>query len=86
MIKSLRKRAELATQEIQKIIGTPGCDHPKEIENAIERTIISALLEERHRCAEVASALEHDQDKAHKISNEIRRVNTALVVNLSSMR
>jgi len=87
MTKSLRERAEAATQEVQSILGVSGEDHPKEIADAIEKTIISALLEERHRCADVAMrCCEEDQDKAHKLSEEIRRVNTALAANLGAMR
>ena len=87
MTKSLRERAEQATHEVQNILGVSAEDHPKEVADAIEQTIINALLEERHRCADVAlKCCEEDQDKAHKIADEIRRVNTALMANLSSMR
>jgi hypothetical protein len=50
MTKSLRERAEQATQEVQGILGVSAEEHPKEIEDAIEQAIINALLEERHRC------------------------------------
>ena len=87
MTKSLRERAEQATQEVQKILGLSAEEHTKEITNAIEKTIIYALLEERHRCADVAfKYLDEDQVKAKLIAEEIRRVNTVLVSNLSSMR
>jgi len=87
MTKSLRERAEQATQEVHSILGVSSADHSKEVADAIEQTIIKALLEERHRCADVAfQCCEEDEDKAHKLADEIRRVNTALVANLSSMR
>ena len=87
MTKSLRERAEQATQEVQGILGVSAEEHPKEIEDAIEQAIINALLKERHRCADVAfECCNEDRDKAHKIADEIRRVNTALVANLSAMR
>jgi len=87
MTKSLRERAELATQEVHSILGVSLEGHSKEVADAIEQTIIKALLEERHRCADVAfQCCEEDQDKAHKVADEIRRINTALVANLSSMR
>ena len=87
MTKSLRERAEKATQEVQKILGLSEEDHPKEISDSIEKTIIHALLEERHRCADVAfEFLNEDQIKAKHVAEEIRRVNTVLVSNLSSMR
>ena len=87
MTKSLRDRADEATRKVQKILGVSPEEHPKEVADAIEKTIIKALLEERHRCADVAfKCCEEDMDKAHKIADEIRRINTALVANLSSMR
>jgi hypothetical protein len=87
MTKSLRDRAEEATQQVQSILGVSVDEHPKELADAIEKTIINALLEERHRCADVAfKCCEEDKDKAHKVSDEIRRVNTALMANLSAMR
>jgi S-adenosylmethionine synthetase len=87
MTKSLRERAEQATQEVQQILGLSAEEHPKEISDAIEKTIIHALLEERHRCADVAfEFLDEDQVKAKHVAEEIRRINTVLVSNLSSMR
>lgn len=87
MTKSLRERAEQASRDVQAILGVTSEDHSKELVDSIEQTIIKALLEERHRCADVAfQCCEEDQDKAHKIATEIRRVNTALMANLSSMR
>jgi hypothetical protein len=87
MSKSLRERAEQATQEVQQILGLSAEEHPKEISDAIEKTIIHALLEERHRCADVAfEFLDGDKVKAKHVAEEIRRINTVLVSNLSSMR
>jgi len=86
-MKSLRERAEETTKEVQDALGVSADTHPKEIADAIERAIINALLEERRRCADIAfKCCIEDQDKAHQVSEEIKRVNTALVVNLSSMR
>jgi len=87
MANSLRERAEAATKEVQDILGVSAEDHPKEIADAIEHTITLALLEERKRCADVAfKCCEEDMDKAHKVAEEINRVNTALIANLSAMR
>jgi hypothetical protein len=87
MTKSLRERAEDAAQQVHTILGVDQDERPKEVADAIEKTIIKALLEERHRCADVAfQCCEEDKDKAHKVADEIRRVNTALMANLSSMR
>ena len=61
--------------------------HPKEIADAIERTIINALLEERKRCADVAlNCCDDDREKGQLIAEEINRINAALVANLSSLR
>ncbi len=87
MAKSLRDRAEAATKEVQEILGVTADTHPKEIADALEQTIINALLEERQRCADVASnCFKNDPQKADQIAEEINRVNTALVANLSAMR
>jgi hypothetical protein len=87
-MKSLRERAEETCKEVLGILdGTGGGGNSKKIAGAIEKAIINALLEERHRCANVAlKCCSEDEDKAHKIDEEIRRVNTALIANLSSMR
>ncbi len=87
MTKSLRERAETAAKEVQEILGLTADTHPKEIADAIERTITNALLEERKRCADVASkCYKDDREKAISIAEEINRVNTALIANLSALR
>jgi hypothetical protein len=87
IMKSLRERAESATKDVNSILGVSADDHSKEVADAIEQTIINALLEERHRCADIAlKCSEDDKDKARQISEEIRRVNTALIANLSALR
>ncbi len=87
MTESLRERAEAATKEVQDILGVTADTHPKETADALERTIINALLEERQRCAAVAlKCCKDDQKKGEMIAEEINRINTALVANLSSMR
>jgi hypothetical protein len=84
---SLRARAEIATKEVQNILGATADSHPKEIADAIERTITNALLEERKRCADVASkCCGDDPRKADMIAEEVNRINTALMANLSAMR
>jgi len=85
--KSLRDRACEATKRINKILGVTDKSHDKEVAVAIEKAIIDALLEERERCATVAfECLPEDQDRAHKVAEEVRRVRNALVTNLNSMR
>ena len=86
--KSLRERADETAKRIQVILGPEAELYPKEITDAVEKAIIDALLEERERCASVA--FDHvcieDRDRAHKLAEEVRRVRTALVTNLNSMR
>ncbi len=87
MTESLRERADAATKEVQDILGVSADTHPKEIADALERTIINALLEERRRCAEVAlKCCGDDRKKGQTIVEEINRTNTALIANLSAMR
>lgn len=86
--KSLRQRAEEAKEKVQKILDVSCAGHDEEVVKAIEETIIEALLEERERCASVAydHVCAEDRDRAHKLSEEIKRIRTALTVNLDSMR
>ena len=87
MAASLRERADAATKEIQDILGVSADTHTKEIADALERAIINALLEERKRCADVAlKCCGGDRKRGHEIAEEINRINTALIANLSSMR
>ena len=87
MTESLRERADAATKEVQDILGVSADNHPKEIADAMERTIIKALLEERQRCADVAlKCCGDDRKKGQTIAEEINRINTALVANLSALR
>ncbi len=87
MAASLRERAEDATKKVQDILGVSADTQPKEIADALERTIINVILEERRRCSDVASkCLKDDRQKADKVAEEINRTNTALVANLSAMR
>lgn len=87
MSKNLRERAEDTAQEVQKILGRSNKNHPKEVADAIETAIINALVEERQRCADVARiCCADDVEKAKHVSEEIARVKSVLITNLSSMR
>ena len=87
MATSLRERTDAATKEVQDILGVSADTQPKEIADAIERAITNALLEERKRCTDVASkCCGDDREKGQTIAEEINRINTALVANLSVMR
>jgi len=86
--KSLRDRAEETKKNIQDLLDISCSGHDEEVIKAIEKTIIEALLAERERCAVVAfkHCCDEDQDKAHKLAADIKRVRSALVTNLNSMR
>ncbi|MBL4693153.1 MAG: hypothetical protein JKY92_07480 [Magnetovibrio sp.] len=86
--KSLRDRAEETKSKIQELLDISCSGHDEEVIKAIEQTIIDALLSERERCAVVAfkHCCEEDRDMAHKVAEDIKRVRTALVTNLESMR
>jgi len=86
--KSLRERAEEAKQKIQDVLDISCGSHDEAVIKTIEKAIIEALLEERERCAAVAynHVCAEDRDRAHKLSEEIKRVRTALSANLESLR
>ena len=87
MAKSLKERAEATTKEVQDILGGTADSHSKEVADALEITITKALLEERRRCADVASnCCDDDRERGDRIAEEINRINTALIANLSAMR
>ncbi|MBL4614583.1 MAG: hypothetical protein JKY27_06895 [Magnetovibrio sp.] len=86
--KSLRARAEATKLKVQEILDISCSGHDEEVIRLIEQAIIDALLEERERCASVAfdQVCAQDRDRAHKVSEEIKRVRTALAANLGSLR
>ncbi len=87
MSKNLRERAEETANVVQNILGRSNEDHPKEVADAIEKAIIHALVAERNRCADVARiCCADDAEKAKHVSEEIARVKSVLISNLSSMR
>ncbi len=87
MSKNLRERAEITAGEIQDILGITHETHPREIADAIEKSIIKALVDERQRCANVAKdCLDDDAEKAKRVADEIGRVRSVLITNLSAMR
>ena len=85
---SFRNRAEHAAGVIGGLLETsPNADVAKAIADAVEKEIIEAVLDESHRCVEVAhTCCSADLDKAHKIAEGIKRTHTALTANLSALR
>lgn len=85
---SFRSQAEDAAQAVSETLGTsPDADQMKTTADIIERAIIASYSDAAERCAKVAiDCCPQDRDMAHKIADEIRRANTALIANLSSLR
>ena len=85
---SFRNRAEHAAGVIGGLLETsPNADVAKAIADAVEKEIIEAVLDESHRCVQVAhTCCSADLDKAHKIADGIKRTHTALAANLSALR
>lgn len=87
MSKNLHERAVSTSAEVLKILGHAKDDHAQEVTDAIEHAIIRALIDERDRCADLAlECCSEDSEKAKEVSEEIRRVKSVLITNLSSMR
>lgn len=85
---SLRDRAEHTTKALADVLqqGIDDAQQPQVVK-IIEEAIIRAVLEERERCVTVANkCCPEDKDRAHKIAEQIRRAEGALVANLQGMR
>jgi predicted HTH transcriptional regulator len=87
MSKSLRERAESTARELQDILGITDESHSSEVADAVEQAIIKALIDERNRCAKVAKEyFSDDTESGTRVSDEISRVRSVLITNLSAMR
>ncbi len=85
---TLRSRAEDVTSAVVNLLD--GTEDPAKSE-AIIKIVEKALIESYRDCTErntrvAARCCSEDEDKAHKIAEEMRRANTALIANLSSLR
>lgn len=84
-IASRAEKAAKAVLEALQFGATPG--QSKQVARIIEQAMIESYRDAAERCARVAvGCCEEDRDLAHKIADEIRRANTALIANLSSLR
>ena len=85
---SFREQADKTFQAVAEALGaTPTPEQAKTGGDMIERVIIDSFRDGAVRSAKVANdCCAEDRDLAHKIDDEIRRANTALIANLSSMR
>ena len=83
-----REQADKAVRAVVEAFGAaPTPEQAKAAADVIERAIIESYRDAASRCAKVASdCCSADQDLAHKVADEIRRANTALIANLSSLR
>ncbi|MFQ6022491.1 MAG: hypothetical protein ACE5NW_07195 [Acidiferrobacterales bacterium] len=83
-----RERAQSTAKAVCGILqAEPSSDLQKQVADVIERAMIDTVLEDGERCAKVAmDCCSADRDLAHKVAEEIRRTQTALIANLSSMR
>ena len=85
---NITERAESAAKAAYAVLQvTPSEGQDRSVTDAIEQAIINAVLEESTRCTNVVlECCSPDLDTAHKVAQEIRRANQALIANLSSMR
>ncbi len=88
MSKNLNIRAQKLTQEIFEILGMrPSGAQGDKVAHAIEQVIVKALEKSVERSTEAAMEFcSTDRVMGHKIAEEIRNANKALIVNLSAMR
>ncbi len=85
---SFRKKADKTTSAVAEALGAaPTPEQAKAVAELIERAIVDSYHDAASRYATVASnCCSEDQDLAHKVADEIRRANIALIANLSSLR
>ena len=84
----LRVRAEIAVKDACKAISAElSAEEERKVADVIERAIVDAVIaaarESRSAAMDCCSA---DRDMAHKLAEEIERVNSALIANLSAFR
>lgn len=80
---------ELADNTAKEIITSLGSniDKSRDVSRIVEKALVTVLREARVTCVDVVNTCcSSDQDLAHKISNELRKKETALIANLSSLR
>ena len=85
---SFRERSESAARGVyDTLAAAPSDEQAKAVVAIIEKAIIDAVVEANQRCTNVAmKCCSADRDIAHKIAEEIKREETALIANLSAMR
>ncbi len=88
MSKQLNTHAQNVTQEIFDIFGVrPSGAQGEKVARAIEQVIVKALKKSVERSTFAAMEIcAADRKMAHKVAEEIRVANVALIANLSAMR
>lgn len=84
----LKARAQLAVEQAcDALSATLSEEELKKVVTIIEAAMRDAVQAATTESSRAASACcEADQDMAHKIANEIKRAQTALIANLQAMR
>ncbi len=85
---TLRSRAEEVTNAVVELLGESAAPEKSQ---AIVKIVEKALIESYRDCTErntrvAANCCAEDKDRAHKIAEEMRRANAALIANLSALR
>lgn len=84
----LKPLADDAVDRIAKAISATLSDAERDaVARIVEQAIIDAVTDVTRRCADATSRhVGHDADKAHKIAEELKLQQTALVSNLEGLR
>lgn len=85
---ALQPIAEKAVQSINDTLSVSLSEEDREkIARIVEQAVIDSAVSASQRCATVVGAhLEHEEDKAHQITETLKREETALIANLMGMR
>ncbi len=85
---TFRTQAEETARAVVDTLGAaPSAAQSKQVADVIERAIIDSYRDAAGHCAKVArESCGTDKDLGHKVADEIRRANIALIANLSSLR
>ncbi len=88
MSQNLNIRAQKTTQDIFDILGMrPSGTQGDEVAQVIEQVIVKALKKSVERSTDATIGfLPTDRRMGHKIAEEIRLANKALITNLTAMR
>ena len=83
---ALQPIADKAVQRISETLSLSAEDRQK-ISRIVEQAVIDSAVSASQRCARVVgSHLEHEEDKAHRITQRLKQEETALIANLSALR